>query len=63
MITIDDKTYTEDDLTDLQLMQVERINILRAELTDLEMRAQELSVLINAYGQSLQEGLVTSEEG
>jgi hypothetical protein len=32
MITIDDKTYTKEDLDDAQIVQVERVNALQAEL-------------------------------
>ena len=60
MITIDDKTYTEDDLNDVQISQVQRIDVLRGELNQLEMRTQELNVLINAYANAIKESL--SEE-
>ena len=61
MITIDDKTYTEDDLNEAQVAQVQRINVLRGELNQLEMRAQELNVLINAYAGSIKESLSEEE--
>ena len=57
MITIDDKTYTEEDLGDAQLVQVERVNALQAELNHLQMRAQELNILISAYANSIKESL------
>jgi uncharacterized protein YlxW (UPF0749 family) len=57
MITIDDKTYTEEDLDDAQLVQVERVNALQAELNHLQMRAQELNILISAYANSIKESL------
>jgi hypothetical protein len=60
MITIDDKEYTEEDLDEGQIVQVQRINALRAELSQLDMRSQELNVLINAYANSIKESL--SEE-
>jgi hypothetical protein len=60
MITIDDKEYTEEDLDEGQIVQVQRINALRAELSQLDMRIQELNVLINAYANSIKESL--SEE-
>jgi len=60
MITIDDKTYTEDDLSEAQVAQVQRINVLRGELNQLEMQAQEINVLINAYANSIKESI--SEE-
>jgi hypothetical protein len=55
MITIDDKEYTEEDLDEGQVLQVQRINALRAELSQLEMRSQELNVLISAYANSIKE--------
>lgn len=61
MITIDDKTYTEEDLDDSQLVQVERVNALQAELNHLQMRAQELNILISAYANSIKEGLSEGE--
>ena len=57
MITIDDKTYTEEDLDDAQVVQVERVNALQAELNHLQMRAQELNILISAYANSIKESL------
>jgi hypothetical protein len=57
MITIDDKTYTEEDLDDAQIIQVERVNALQAELNHLQMRAQELNILISAYANSIKESL------
>ena len=62
MITIDDKTYTEDDLSATQVAQVQRIESLRIDLAELEMRAQETNVLISAYASSLNESLSSSEE-
>lgn len=61
MITIDDKTYTEEDLSATQVTQVQRINSLRLDLAELEMRAQEINVLLSAYGSSLKESL--AEQG
>ena len=61
MITIDDKTYTEEDLDDAQVVQVERVNALQAELNHLQMRAQELNILISAYANSIKEGLSEGE--
>ena len=61
MITIDDKTYTEDDLSDVQISQVQRIDVLRGELNQLEMRTQELNVLINAYANAIKESLSEEE--
>jgi|14_taG_2_1085336.scaffolds.fasta_scaffold79955_2 hypothetical protein len=61
MITIDDKTYTEDDLNDVQISQVQRIDVLRGELNQLEMRTQELNVIINAYANAIKESLSEEE--
>ena len=61
MITIDDKTYTEEDLTQEQVVLVQRVNELRNELGQYEMRAQELNVLISAYANSIKEGLSEEE--
>lgn len=61
MITIDDKTYTEEDLTDAQKAQVQRINVLKSELNELEMQAREINVLIAAYANSIK-GSLSEEE-
>lgn len=61
MITIDDKTYTKEDLDDAQIVQVERVNALQAELNHLQMRAQELNILISAYANAIKEGLTEEE--
>ena len=55
MITIDDKEYTEEDLNEGQIVQVQRMSALQAELSQLDMRSQELNVLINAYVNSIKE--------
>lgn len=60
MITIDDKTYTEDDLNEAQIVKVQRIESLRGQLNQLDMQAQELNVLINAYANSIKESLEES---
>ena len=60
MITIDDKEYTEEDLNEGQIVQVQRMSALQAELRQLDMRSQELNVLINAYVNSIKESF--SEE-
>lgn len=61
MITIDDKTYKEDDLNDAQIAHVQRINVLKAELNQLEMQAQEIKVLLNAYANSIKDSLTEEE--
>ncbi len=61
MITIDDKEYKEEDLDEGQIVQVQRMNALRAEQSQLDMRLQELNVLINAYANSLKESFSEEE--
>jgi hypothetical protein len=61
MITIDDKTYTKEDLDDAQIVQVERVNALQIELNNLQMRAQELNILISAYANAIKEGFTEEE--
>ena len=61
MITIDDKTYTKEDLDDAQILQVERVNALQIELNNLQMRAQELNILISAYANAIKEGFTEEE--
>ena len=61
MITIDDKTYTEDDLNEEQIALVQRVNVLRGELNQLEMRTLELNVIISAYANAIKECLSEEE--
>ena len=61
MITIDDKEYTEEDLDEAQIVQVQRVTALQAELQQLEMRGQELNVLISAYVNSIKESFSEEE--
>jgi hypothetical protein len=61
MLTIDDKTYTEEDLDEAQILQVKRITALNNDLTELNMRTQELNVLISAYTNSIKESLTEEE--
>ena len=51
-----------EDLSEEQLAQVQRVNILRGELTQLNIRAQELNVLLDAYGYSLKTSLTDDEK-
>lgn len=62
MITIGDKTYTEEDLSGEQLAQVQRVNEIRGELASLQMRAQEFNVLLDAYAGSLKDSLTDDEQ-
>ena len=61
MITIDDKEYTEEDLDEAQIVQVQRVTALQSELQQLEMRVQELNVLISAYVNSIKESFSEEE--
>lgn len=61
MITIDEKKYTEDDLSEAQIAQVKRIDALRNELDHLSLQAQEINVLINAYASAIKEGFEEEE--
>ena len=61
MITIDDKEYTEEELDEAQIVQVQRVTALQSELQQLEMRAQELNVLISAYVNSIKESFSEEE--
>lgn len=61
MITIDDKTYTEDDLNEEQISLVQRVNVLQGELNQHQMRTQELNVIISAYVNAIKESLSEEE--
>lgn len=61
MITIDEKKYTEEDLSEAQIAQVKRIDALRNELDHLSLQAQEINVLINAYAGAIKEGFEEEE--
>ena len=61
MITIDDKTYTEDDLNEEQISLIQRVNVLQGELNQLQMRTQELNVIISAYVNALKQSLTEEE--
>ena len=62
MITIDDKTYTKEDLSAAQVAQVQRLESLRIDLAEMEMRAKEINVLISAYAGSLKDSLTEAEQ-
>ena len=53
MITIDDVTYTEDQLSDVSKAHVKRINVLREEAASLQMMLEEKKVLIHTYAASI----------
>ena len=62
MITIDDVTYTEDDLSEVAQMHVKRVNDLREESAQLGMMLEEKNVLISAYANAIRESLKEVEE-
>ncbi len=62
MITIDDVTYTEDDLSEVAQMHVKRVNDLREESSQLQMMVEEKNVLISAYANAIRESLKEVEE-
>ena len=62
MITINDVTSEEDDLTAEDKVNVSRINELRREMSSHNMRAAELDVLINAYATAVKNSVAPEEE-
>ena len=64
MITINDVTYTEEQIKEKPQaeMFVGRINQLREQLMQLEMSANELNVIINAYAGSISEIMEAKEK-
>ena len=62
MITIDDVTYTEDDLSEISKIHVTRINELRGQATQLQMQIEEMNVLISAYANAIRESVQKVEE-
>ena len=62
MITINDVTYTEDDLSDISKLHVTRIIELRGQATQLQMQIEEMNVLISAYANAIRESVKEVEE-
>jgi len=62
MITIDDVTYTEDDLSEVAQIHVKRVNALRNEAAELQMLLEEKNVLISAYANAIRQSLKEVEE-
>ena len=62
MITIDEVTYTEDDLSDISKVHVTRINELRGQATQLQMQIEEMNVLISAYANAIRGAVQEVEE-
>ena len=63
MITIDDVTYTEDDLSEVAQMHVKRVNDLREESSQLQMMVEEKNVLISSYANAIKASVEVVEEG
>jgi|TARA_R110001592_G_scaffold59919_4_gene182149 methylphosphotriester-DNA--protein-cysteine methyltransferase len=62
MITINDVTYEEADLTPEAIANVARVNELRQELNSHQMRVSELNVLISAYANAIKASVEVVEE-
>ena len=62
MITIDEVTYTEDDLSEINKLHVTRINELRGQATQLQMQIEEMNVLISAYANAIRKSVQEVEE-
>ena len=62
MITINDVTYEESDLTPEAINNVKRVNELRQELNGPQMRSSELNVLISAYANAIKNSVEGEEE-
>ena len=62
MITIDEVTYTEDDLSEIAQMHVKRVNALRSEAGELQMLLEEKNVLISAYANAIKESMKEVDE-
>ncbi len=62
MITINEVTYEEEDLTPEAIANVARINELRTELNAHQMRSSELNVLISAYANAIKDSVEVVEE-
>ena len=60
MITIDDVTYKEEDLTLEAIANVKRISELRQELVAHNTRAAELNILISAYANAIKSSIEVS---
>ena len=60
MITIDDVTYKEENLTPEAKANVKRISEFRQELVAHNTRAAELNVLISAYANAIKSSIEVS---
>ncbi len=57
MITIDDKTYTTDELSPAQKASVSRLKSLESEVMNLTVQINELNLLVSAYYSALRDSL------
>lgn len=57
MITIDDKTYTADELSPAQIASVSRLKNLESEVMNLTVQINELNLLVSAYYSALRASL------
>jgi len=62
MITINDVTYEESDLTAEAVANVARVNELRSERNAHQIRTAELDVLISAYADAIKNSVEVVEE-
>ena len=62
VITIDDKDYTEDQLTDAQKVMINHINSLQQKINSAEFNLDQLKVGKQAFMTMLKNSLEESEE-
>jgi len=62
MITINDVTYEESDLTPEAIANVARVNELRSERKAHQIRTAELDVLISAYANAIKDSVEIVED-
>ena len=63
MITIDDKQYTEEDLTPEQISEVNYMISLQNELESLRRRYQDIEIALKTRQQAFLEGFKKPESG
>ncbi len=62
VITIDDKDYTEDQLTDAQKVMINHVNSLQQKINSAEFNLDQLKVGKQAFMTMLKNSLEESEE-
>ena len=62
VITIDDKDYTEDQLTDAQKVMINHVNSLQQKINSTEFNLDQLKVGKQAFMTMLKNSLEESEE-